>query len=45
MYNLEKKFLYLNIFTFECICISPDEVFSEQAISIIEEWQPRDRVS
>ena len=25
--------------------ISPDEVFSEQAISIIEEWQPQDRIS
>jgi iron complex outermembrane receptor protein len=25
--------------------ISPDDVFSEQAISIIEEWQPQDRIS
>jgi iron complex outermembrane receptor protein len=25
--------------------ISPDNVFSEQAISIIEEWQPQDRIS
>lgn len=25
--------------------ISPDDVFSEQAISIIEEWQPKDRIS
>jgi len=25
--------------------VSPDHVFSEQAISIIEEWQPKDRIS
>ena len=25
--------------------ISPEDVFSEQAISIIEEWQPQDRIS
>jgi iron complex outermembrane receptor protein len=25
--------------------ISPKDVFSEQAISIIEEWQPQDRIS
>ena len=25
--------------------VSPKEVFSEQAISIIEEWQPQDRIS